>query len=282
MQVIHTVNEMQKWAQNAKSQGQKIGLVPTMGFLHAGHLSLVKSAKSRCDQVAVSIFVNPIQFGPTEDLATYPRDLERDVALLAAEGVDVVFNPAPEEMYPGGFAAVVEITSEMTTRLCGSSRPGHFSGVTTVVSKLFNICLPDEAFFGQKDAQQLLVIEKMVRDLNFPVTIVRVPIKREADGLAMSSRNVYLSDEERQLALVLNQSLQKAYDLVKAGERNPAVVKAQIEVMIAAAPAARVDYIAVVSGEDLSEINLLSGSVLIALAVGIGKTRLIDNLIMEV
>ncbi|MGE5380867.1 MAG: pantoate--beta-alanine ligase [Methylocystaceae bacterium] len=282
MQVLHMIKDMQVWADEARSQGNKIGLVPTMGFLHEGHLSLVKTAKSHCDKVVVSIFVNPIQFGPQEDLATYPRDLERDVRLLEAEGVDIVFNPSPEEMYPQGFSASVEITGEMTGKLCGRSRPGHFRGVTTVVSKLFHICRPDKAFFGQKDAQQLLIIEKMVRDLNFPVTIVRVPIKREADGLAMSSRNTYLSGSERQAALVLNQSLKRAGVLIEAGERNPAVIKAEIEAVINKAPKAKIDYVELVSGEDLSPINSLSGPVLIALAVAIGKTRLIDNLLMEV
>jgi len=282
MQVLHTVKEMQVWAKDAHTQGKKIGLVPTMGFLHAGHLSLVRMATSRCDQVVVSIFVNPMQFGPQEDLASYPRDLERDVALLKGEGVDVVFNPMPEEMYPAGFAAAVEVAGDITSKLCGSSRPGHFRGVTTVVGKLFNICQPEEAFFGQKDAQQLLIIEKMVKDLNFPLTIVRVPIKREADGLAMSSRNVYLSAIERQAALVLSQSLQRAKVMMDSGEKDPAVIKAEMEAIITARPEARIDYIALVSGEDLSTIHSLKGPVLIALAVRIGKTRLIDNLLMEV
>lgn len=282
MQVLHTVKEMQSWAGEKRHQGFTIGLVPTMGFLHEGHLSLVRTAKSRCQQVVVSIFVNPMQFGPKEDLATYPRDLERDCRLLEAEGVDVVFNPSPEEMYPEGFAAAVEITGEMTEKLCGRSRPGHFRGVTTVVSKLFNICQPDEAFFGQKDAQQLLIIEKMVRDLNFPLTIVRVPIKREADGLAMSSRNVYLSPDERQAALVLSQSLQRAEAMIKAGERNPEVIRAEMEAIVTSRPEAHIDYIEIVSAKDLSAVKSLQGPVLIALAVGIGKTRLIDNLIMEV
>lgn len=282
MQVFNDVKEMQNWCLDKKRQGQTIGLVPTMGYLHAGHLSLVKEAGRHCDIVVVSIFVNPTQFGPNEDFDSYPRDVESDRKKLEAEKVDAIFAPSVRDMYQEGYNSWVELKGEITSKLCGGSREGHFKGVTTVVSKLFNICQPDLAFFGQKDAQQAMIIEKMVRELNFPLTIIRVPIKREADGLAMSSRNVYLDEEQRQQALVLSRSLQEAGRLVESGERNATRLKQAIREMIAAAPQANIDYVEIYDAEGLGDVEEITGRVLIALAVKFGNTRLIDNLIVEV
>ncbi|NLV21183.1 MAG: pantoate--beta-alanine ligase [Syntrophomonadaceae bacterium] len=282
MQVFNDVKEMQNWCLNKKRQGQKIGLVPTMGYLHAGHLSLVKEAGRHCDIVVVSIFVNPTQFGPNEDFDSYPRDVESDRKKLAEEKVDAIFAPSARDMYREGYNSWVELKGEITSKLCGGSREGHFRGVTTVVSKLFNICQPDKAFFGQKDAQQAMIIEKMVQELNFPITIVRVPIVREADGLALSSRNVYLDEEQRRQALVLSRSLQKARQLAEDGERNVSRLKQEIRKMIEAATQANIDYVEIYDAEDLGDVEEIRGSVLIALAVKFGNTRLIDNLIVEV
>lgn len=282
MRIFETASAMQAWCQEQKRAGQTIGLVPTMGYLHQGHLSLVQEARQQCDRVVVSIFVNPIQFGAGEDLDKYPRDLSGDCKLLEEAQTDAVFAPSVRDMYPEGYATFVEMEGTITNRLCGASRPGHFKGVTTVVSKLFNICLPDQAFFGQKDAQQVLVIEKMVRELNFPLEIVRVPIKRETDGLAMSSRNVYLSSEQRAQALVLSQALQQAGQIIGEGERDPAKVIAGMRARIESAPEARIDYIEIYRAEDLGDIKQIEGKVLIALAVKFGNTRLIDNLLVEV
>lgn len=282
MQVFNTVNDMQNWCKDKKRQGMTVGLIPTMGYLHAGHLSLVKEAARRCDIVVVSIFVNPTQFGPSEDFADYPRDIEHDSKLLEEEKVDAIFAPLVRDMYREGYNSWVEVQGEITTKLCGATRIGHFKGVTTVVSKLFNICQPDMAFFGQKDAQQAMIIEKMVHELNFPLTIVRVPIMREADGLALSSRNVYLSDEQRQQALVLNRSLIKARQLVEAGERSATQLKQVIREVIAAAPQAKIDYVEIYDADNLGDVEEIKSRVLIALAVKFGNTRLIDNLIVEV
>jgi len=282
MQVFETIGAMQEWCLEQKKQGLTIGLVPTMGYLHQGHLSLVQEARRQCNRVVVSIFVNPIQFGAGEDLDKYPRDVSGDCRLLEGEETDAVFIPSVREMYPEGYATFVEMDGSITNRLCGASRPGHFRGVTTVVSKLFNICLPDKAFFGQKDAQQVLVIEKMVRELNFPLQIVRVPIKRESDGLAMSSRNVYLSSEQRRQALVLSQALQQAGEIIGQGERDPAKVIAGMRAKIESAAEAQIDYIEIYRADDLGDIKQIEGQVLIALAVKFGTTRLIDNLLVEV
>lgn len=282
MQVFKHINDMQAWSQAQKKQGLTIGLVPTMGYLHAGHLSLVQAAREQCDRVIVSIFVNPTQFGAGEDFADYPRDIERDCELLQQAQADAVFAPDAREMYAQDFNTWVEVKGEITAKLCGASRPNHFKGVTTVVSKLFNICLPDRAFFGQKDVQQAMIIEKMARELNFPLSIVRVPIMREASGLAMSSRNVYLSSEQKEQALVLSQSLQKAAQLIAAGERDPAHIKGVIRDMIAQSPEAVIDYAEIYDAHGLSDVEVVQGSVLIALAVKFGTTRLIDNLIVEV
>ncbi len=282
MLVINDVKAMQNWCMDKKRQGKTIGLVPTMGYLHAGHLSLVKEAGRHCDIVVVSIFVNPTQFGPNEDFNSYPRDVDSDREKLAQEKVDAIFAPAAREMYREGYNSWVELKGEITAKLCGASREGHFRGVTTVVSKLFNICQPDKAFFGQKDAQQAMIIEKMVEELNFPLTIVRVPIVREADGLALSSRNVYLNGEQRQQALVLSRSLQKARQLAEDGEHNVPRLKQEIRQMIESAPQAEIDYVGIFNAEDLGDVEEIKGRVLIALAVKFGNTRLIDNLIVEV
>ncbi len=282
MQVFNNAGDIQAWCKDKKQQGLTIGLVPTMGYLHAGHLSLVQTAGQQCDIVVVSIFVNPTQFGVGEDFEDYPRDIERDKALLEQARVDAIFAPTAREMYPNGYNTWVEVQGEISAKLCGASRPGHFRGVSTVVSKLFNICLPDRAFFGQKDAQQVMIIEKMVRELNYPLSIVRVPIMREDDGLAMSSRNVYLDNEQRKQALVLNQTLQKARLLIAGGERNADQLKELIRGMIEQSPAAKIAYAEIYSAEDLSDVEEIQGRVLIALAVKFGNTRLIDNLIVEV
>ncbi|HHV76098.1 MAG TPA: pantoate--beta-alanine ligase [Syntrophothermus lipocalidus] len=282
MQVFTRVQEMQEWSLQQKRLGKKIGLVPTMGYLHDGHLSLVRRAKAECDVVIVSIFVNPLQFGVGEDYEEYPRDLTRDAALLEKEGVEAAFAPSVKEMYPQGYSTTVEVGGEITAKLCGKSRPGHFKGVTTVVSKLFNICLPEVAYFGQKDAQQAMIIEKMVRELNFPLRIVRGPIVRESDGLAMSSRNVYLNEEERKSALVLSQALGLARELIENGETSVGKVKEAMINLINSKPFTDIDYVEIYNGEDLSDLAEIKGKVLVALAVRVGKTRLIDNLLLEV
>jgi len=282
MQIIRSVAEMQQWSSEQVRSGRRIGLVPTMGYLHEGHLSLVREARKQCDLVVVSIFVNPIQFGAGEDFEEYPRDLTRDCALLEKEQVDVVFAPGVKDMYPEGYSTFVEVQGEVAQKMCGASRPGHFRGVTTVCSKLFHICQPTLAFFGQKDAQQAIILEKMVRELNFPLQIVRMPIVREADGLAMSSRNVYLNPQQRQEALVLSQSLRAAEQLIKDGERDPEKVRAFIKDIIETKPGAQIDYIEINRASDLASLDRIEGTVLIALAVKFGTTRLIDNLMVEV
>ncbi|PKM77539.1 MAG: pantoate--beta-alanine ligase [Firmicutes bacterium HGW-Firmicutes-15] len=282
MQTFTSVIKMQEWCKEQKREGKTIGLVPTMGYLHQGHLALVREARRACDIVVVSIFVNPIQFGVGEDFEDYPRDLDKDSLLLEQGQVDAVFAPSIKEMYPLGYNSFVEVLGEISQKLCAQSRPIHFRGVTTVVSKLFHICLPDQAFFGQKDAQQVMIIEKMVRELNFPLSIVRVPIVREEDGLALSSRNVYLDAEQRKQALVLNRSLQAARELIQSGERNVAKVKSLLEQTIKTSPGAIIGYAEIYDASDLTEVEEIKGQVLIALAVKFGTTRLIDNLLVEV
>lgn len=281
MRIISEINEMKQIVRELRSQGKTIGFVPTMGYLHEGHLTLMRVAKQRTDFVAASIFVNPLQFGVGEDYEDYPRDLSRDSAMAESAGVDVIFAPSVREMYPKGYATFVEVDG-ITDRLCGKSRPGHFRGVTTVVTKLFNIVQPDIAFFGQKDAQQSLVLQKMVADLNMNLKIEVVPTVREQDGLAMSSRNSYLNPGERQAALVLSRSLAKAKEIIAAGERSIPVIKQEITGMINQEPLARIDYVEILSVPDLAESDIMQGENLIALAVFIGKTRLIDNAIVEV
>lgn len=274
---VDSISLLKQLVKNAKDQGQTVGLVPTMGFFHEGHLSLMKKAKETTDFVVVSLFVNPTQFGPNEDFEAYPRDLERDMSLCESMGVDVIFAPSVTEMYPNGYSTYVDCEGDITKALCGASRPGHFKGVTSVVTKLFHMVEPHYAFFGQKDAQQVAVIEKMVRDLNFNLTIVPCEIVRESDGLAMSSRNVYLSDEERKEALVLSQSLKLAEEMICNGETNAALVKSAMIAHIQTAKHAVIDYVSIVSSETLKDIELLEGDILIALAVKVGKPRLIDN-----
>jgi len=257
-----------------------LGFVPTMGFLHAGHLSLVDLAKRDCDSVAVSIFVNPTQFGPQEDLAAYPRDLPADLQKLEAAGVDLVWLPTPEIIYPQGFNTWVSVEG-VSQPLEGAARPGHFRGVATVVLKLFNIVQPHRAYFGQKDAQQCAVVRQLVRDLNLGVEIVVCPIVREPDGLAMSSRNAYLDPDERQAARVLYESLCRARELMQGGERRAQVIAGEMRRLIAQEPRARLDYVAVVDAETLQPVDQVRGRVLVPLAVWIGRARLLDNLLVE-
>ena len=281
MKLVHTVAELREEVAAAKAKGLTIGLVPTMGALHEGHASLIKAANMENDFVVVSVFVNPTQFGPNEDLDAYPRTLEADCKLAESMGANVVFAPAPKEMYPSEDATWVEVTGEITKVLCGRTRPIHFRGVQTVVLKLFHIVTPDRAYFGQKDAQQLAVIRRMVKDLNVDTRIIGCPIIREDDGLAKSSRNTYLNAEERQAALVLNRSLKAGKALVDAGETRACVIKSAITAEIEKEPLAKIDYVDVVDFDTITPVEKLEGSILVAIAVYIGKTRLIDNFIVE-
>lgn len=258
----------------------KLGLVPTMGYLHKGHISLVRRAKAECDHVAVSIFVNPTQFGPNEDLSKYPRDLDRDLHLLDDAGVDLVWTPTPEVMYPSGFQTWVEV-EEMTRPLEGAQRPGHFRGVTTVVTKLFNAVQPTKAYFGQKDAQQAAVIRQMTKDLNFPIEIVVCPIVREPDGLAMSSRNVYLDADQRQAATVLYRSLSAAKAAYEKGERDAEKLRQIMKATIASEPLAQLQYVSCADYDTLQELEKITGRTLLSMAVFFGKTRLIDNFVLD-
>lgn len=277
LQQINTIAEMRDLIQAARMQGKRIGIVPTMGYLHEGHLSLVRAAREKCDVVVMSIFVNPLQFGPNEDFDRYPRDLERDRALADQAGVDVLFTPEVSEMYPRKILTNISV-SNVTNPLCGRSRPGHFDGVSTVVMKLFQIVQPDYAFFGQKDAQQVAVVTQMVQDLNVPVQIVPCPIIREADGLAMSSRNVYLTSEERTQALVLSHSLKLAEKWLCEGIAIEEV-RGRVMDIISEKPLAAIEYVEILSYPELEPLEqAVSGTTLIvALAVRFGKTRLIDN-----
>jgi pantoate--beta-alanine ligase len=280
MKTITTIPEMKAVIREHKSAGRTIGLVPTMGFLHEGHLSLVRAARKKADVTVVSIFVNPTQFGPKEDFKTYPRDLNRDSAMLEKEGADYVFHPEAGEIYPDGYKTYVEVR-DLQEKLCGRSRPEHFRGVCTVVLKLFQIVGPDIAFFGQKDAQQAIILRKMVQDLNLDVRVEVMPIVREADGLAMSSRNTYLSPEERAAALVLARTLEAAKRQIDHGERRAGVILDGMRAMIGQEPLARIDYVEAVDMEDLDPVKEIVKGTLIALAVFIGPTRLIDNIIIE-
>ena len=256
-----------------------VGLVPTMGYLHEGHLSLIRKAKAECDHVIVTIFVNPTQFGPSEDLSKYPRDLERDRNLINPLGVDLVWNPTAEVMYPTGYQTWVEVEA-MTQPLEGSMRPGHFKGVTTVVAKLFNATQPDKAYFGQKDAQQVAVIRQMTLDLNFPLEIVVCPTTREADGLAMSSRNKYLNEAERKAAVVLFRSLSAAKELYEGGERDAEKIRGKTKEVLAAESLAQMQYVSCADYDTLEELSEIKGKALLSMAVFLGKTRLIDNFIL--
>ncbi|MBI3952318.1 MAG: pantoate--beta-alanine ligase [Acidobacteria bacterium] len=280
MEIVSEIGKMKAITQEAAARGQRIGSVPTMGALHEGHLSLVRRARERSDLVVASVFVNPAQFGPNEDYTRYPRNLEADAAQLAREGVDCLFAPSLEEIYPPGYATYVEVEG-LSDRLCGKSRPGHFRGVTTVVLKLFEIVSPDYAFFGQKDAQQVVIIKKMVEDLNLDVEIIVCPIVREADGLAMSSRNNYLNAEERAAATILYKALQRARQMIDAGARNAEEIVQAMRAMIENEPRARIDYVEIANAKTLKPLTTLTGECLIALAVFVGPARLIDNLVVQ-
>lgn len=275
--IVDVRTKVNEW----KKQGLKVGLVPTMGYLHEGHKSLIERAVKENDRVVVSVFVNPIQFGPTEDLESYPRDLERDSKLCEEAGASLIFHPKKEEMYFDDFCTYVDMDG-LTKGLCGKTRPIHFRGVCTVVSKLFNIVTPDRAYFGEKDAQQLAVIKRMVRDLSFGIEIVGCPIIREEDGLAKSSRNTYLSKEERQAATILSKSLKAAKKAIEDGEKDSNKIVQIIEDMINTEKLAKIDYVETVNSLTMEHIDKIEGSVLVAMAVYIGKTRLIDNFIYEV
>ena len=278
--IFKTIEEVRAQVKAWRAEGLTVGLVPTMGYLHEGHQSLIARSVAENDRTVVSDFVNPIQFGPTEDLATYPRDIERDAALCESTGANLIFHPEADEMYAPDFCTYVDM-DHLTKGLCGKTRPIHFRGVCTVVSKLFHIVQPDRAYFGQKDAQQLAVIRRMVRDLNMPLTIVGCPIIREEDGLAKSSRNTYLSAEERKAALCLSRGLNKGKAAVEAGETDAEKVKAIITAEIEAEPLSRIDYVEIVDWNNLEPVSSTEGSILAAVAVYIGKTRLIDNFIIE-
>ncbi|MHB0998011.1 MAG: pantoate--beta-alanine ligase [Armatimonadota bacterium] len=279
MRIFHKISEVREYISKARSDNKSIGLVPTMGYFHEGHLSLMRRACEDNDIVAVSLFVNPIQFGPAEDLRSYPRDLQRDADMAESIGVDFIFNPAPEEMYSDVFNTYVEVLG-LTESLCGASRPGHFRGVATVVMKLFNIVQPDKAYFGQKDYQQLRVIERMVDDLNVPVEIIGMPTYREPDGLAMSSRNIYLNSDERKAALIINKSLSYAQTLLNQNVSSVDELGRRVVEFISTEPLAQIDYIQIVDANSLQSIDKIDNKALLAMAVKIGKTRLIDNAIL--
>ncbi len=278
MKIIDNITRMSTFVKMMHKEGKSIGFVPTMGYLHEGHISLVKTAKKHADIVVMSIFVNPIQFGPSEDFEKYPRDMKTDEEMARLAGVDVIFSPSAKEMYPDGYATYVNVKS-LTDTLCGASRPSHFKGVTTVVAKLLEIVKPNIVYLGQKDAQQAIVIKKMVDDLNMGVEVKILPTAREKDGLAMSSRNAYLSEDERKDAACLYQSLKKAESLLEQGEKDAKKIIKLMEDIIKSKKSARIDYISIVDTVNLKDVKLISGEVLVALAVFIGKTRLIDNII---
>jgi len=279
--IAETIAQVRAQVKEWKEQGLTVGLVPTMGYLHEGHASLVDKAVSMCDRVVASDFVNPTQFGPNEDLESYPRDFDRDCALLEEHGCSMVFHPSVEEMYATDAATFVEILSDMPKQLCGKTRPIHFRGVCTVVSKLFNIVTPDKAFFGQKDAQQLAIIRRMVRDMSYGIEIVGCPIVREADGLAKSSRNTYLSAEERKAALVLSKAVFLGEKLVREGETDADKLVSEMKACIEAEKLAKIDYVSAVDAVTMESVHRIDRPVLVAMAVYIGKTRLIDNFLTE-
>ncbi|MGQ9456469.1 MAG: pantoate--beta-alanine ligase [Armatimonadota bacterium] len=282
MEVLYTIERARGATAGARRAGKKVGFVPTMGALHEGHMALIRRARAECDYVIVSIFVNPTQFGPSEDFDRYPRMLSRDLEMCRGANVDSVFAPSVSEMYPPGFDSWVEVRGFITETLEGEFRPGHFKGVTTVCAKLFNIAAPDYAYFGIKDYQQLKVVQKMVRDLNMPVEIIPCETVREPDGLAMSSRNSYLNVEERKAALVLYRSLQRAREVLLSGERNARVIESSAREVIEQEPLARIDYVAVRDAETLEPIEYLEKPSVLLLAVRIGTTRLIDNSMLSV
>ncbi|MCL6533430.1 MAG: pantoate--beta-alanine ligase [Armatimonadetes bacterium] len=280
MQILKTIAEVRQWVQECRRAGEAIHFVPTMGYFHEGHLSLMRRAKADGGRVIVSLFVNPLQFGPQEDFERYPRDFERDRAMAESVGVDAMFVPEASEMYPPDFQTQVRV-QRLSQPLCGRSRPGHFEGVATVVLKLFHIVTPDRAYFGEKDYQQLRIIQQLVRDLNLTVEIVPCPIVREPDGLAMSSRNVYLTPEERAAATVLYRSLQWAQEQVAQGMRDAHVLREQVQAQIAASPYARIDYVEIVDAETLEPLEVIDRPARIAVAAYFGKARLIDNMALN-
>ncbi|MDD3375603.1 MAG: pantoate--beta-alanine ligase [Candidatus Omnitrophica bacterium] len=280
MKIIKTIKQMQSFSFLAKQNKKKIGFVPTMGCLHAGHLSLIKRSKKENDITVLSIFVNPTQFGPKEDFKKYPREKKQDEALAKKEKVDIIFYPSIKEMYPTGYLTYVNV-SNITTVLCGKSRPGHFQGVTTIVAKLINCVMPDTLYLGQKDSQQAVVVERMIKDLGWNVKIKLLPIVREKDGLAMSSRNIYLNSEERKQATCLYQSLKAAKNLIYTGERYSAKIIKEIKKIVLQNPRAKIDYIACVDMKTLKPTKMINKKTLIALAIFIGKIRLIDNIIID-
>ena len=281
MQIVSTVDEVRAIVKAWRAEGKTVGLVPTMGYLHAGHQSLIKASAAGNDKTVVSVFVNPMQFGPTEDLASYPRDLERDAQKAEEAGADLIFHPEPEEMYKDGFVSFVDMNG-LTNHLCGLSRPIHFRGVCTVCNKLFNIVKPDRAYFGQKDAQQLAVIKRMVKDLNMDLEIVGCPIVREEDGLAMSSRNTYMNEEERKAALILSKSIRLGQEMVEAGEKDAAKVREAMTKLISTEPMADIEYVEIVNNATMEAVDTIEGEILCAIAVRINnKVRLIDNFIAQ-
>ena len=280
MKIIDTVNKMQDFSNRARQEGRIVGFVPTMGYLHEGHLSLIRIAREKADIVVVSIYVNPTQFGPNEDLEKYPRDFQRDEALAGEEDVDVIFYPSDHEMYPRGFLTTVTVHG-ITEVLCGASRPHHFQGVTTICAKLFHAVLPHFAVFGQKDYQQYVVIKRIVEDLNFNLDVIMGPIVREPDGLAMSSRNTYLSSEERRDALAIQAALKKAETMVKQGERRTGPLIHEMTALLESGKSIRIDYVKIVDPDHLNDLELIQDKAVAALAVFAGKTRLIDNIILE-
>lgn len=281
MKIVSTIDEVRKQVKAWRKEGLTVGLVPTMGYLHEGHKSLIDAAVHGNDRVVVSVFVNPTQFAPGEDLETYPRDLNRDALLCEKAGAALIFHPEPSEMYHQDYSTYVDMRT-LTQGLCGKTRPTHFSGVCTVVSKLFHIVQPDRAYFGQKDAQQLAVIRHMTEDLNFDIEIIGCPIIREEDGLAKSSRNTYLNEEERKQAVILSRALQKGKEQIERGERKSSEIKNTVKQTIETMPLARIDYVEIVDFKTLENIEEIKGEILAAVAVYIGKTRLIDNFILEV
>jgi pantoate--beta-alanine ligase len=281
MKVAKTIESVRKLVKTARRKGKIIGFIPTMGALHIGHISLIKAAAKKCDFVVVSIFVNPTQFGPGEDFEKYPRPLKADLEICRKAGVDMVFAPSPQQMYPGENLTWVNV-EKLTEQLCGQFRPGHFSGVTTVCAKLFNIVAPDIAFFGQKDAQQAIVIKRMVADLNMPLKIVVCPTVRQADGLAVSSRNQYLTRQQKKNAPLIYKSLQKCQKLIEDGVADSKTIINQMRKILQQAPSIKIEYISIVDADTLQELKKITGKVLTAVAVKIGSTRLIDNILVDV
>ena len=280
MKILRTTEEIKEFSEAASKAGKSIGLVPTMGALHEGHLTLMREARKNCEVVIASVFVNPTQFGPNEDYDAYPRKFEEDCAKLETVGIDAVFHPEPEVMYPKDYMTYVNVEGDITGKLCGARRPGHFRGVATVLTKLFNLSRATDAFFGQKDAQQVVVVRRFVEDLNIPVNIHMVPIVREESGLARSSRNMYLSAEEKEAALVLSRSLKKAENAFAKGEKDVEALKALVREEISGEKMAEIDYVEIYSFPGLKEIAAANQPALLAIAVKIGKTRLIDNVIL--